>query len=87
MEFLGSFIGRITGWDYSLPRLLGTGHDSFPSSGSSHYYPFGCQFKIEWVNSPIPFLAALAIRDCRLLTTFVCKVRNRSYLWLTYIHN
>jgi hypothetical protein len=28
-------------------RLLGTGLDSFPSSGSSHYYPFGCQFRIR----------------------------------------
>ena len=38
---------RITGWDCSLPRLLGTGLDSFPSSGSSHYYPFGCQLRTE----------------------------------------
>ena len=37
----------ITGWDFSLPRLLGTGQELFNSSGSSHYYPFGCQFRTE----------------------------------------
>jgi hypothetical protein len=32
------------------PRLLRTGLETFASSGSSHYYPFGCQFRTGfWV--------------------------------------
>ena len=29
------------------PRLLGTGLEIFTSSDSSHYYPFGCQLRID----------------------------------------
>ena len=69
------------------PRLLGTGLEIFTSSGSSHYYPFGCQLRIDVEFFQFLFFAALAIRDCRLLTIVVGKIRNRSYLWVSYLHN